>query len=207
VYQQMGVSMIKYLACLLAVASAGSASAATIDFDSVGNGTVVTNQFAPATFSSIAGSQILTTAQNFNTSLPNFICSGRGGAINCVDPVLVAFSTAVSNLKFTAVGDNNSGVNGLVKVFNGATLLGTQNILGDANPGTNFLVDLSGFGPLTGIEITTTDAAGLGYDDFIFDIGAAAVPEPTTWAMMLAGFGAIGGLLRRRKSAAIAQLA
>lgn len=200
--------MIKYLACFLAVASAGSASAATINFDSVASGTVITNQFAPATFSSIAGSQILTTAQNLGSTLPNFICSGRGGAINCTDAVFVDFSIAVSNLKFVVVGDNNNGLAGAISIFNGATLLGTQNMIGDGNSGTPFSVDLSGFGSLTRIELTTIDVAGLGYDDFTFDVGAGAVPEPTTWAMMLAGFGAIGGMLRRRKKTiVIAQLA
>ena len=28
----------------------------------------------------------------------------------------------------------------------------------------------------------------------------AAVPEPATWAMMLAGFGVVGGLARRRRT-------
>lgn len=29
------------------------------------------------------------------------------------------------------------------------------------------------------------------------------VPEPTTWAMMLTGFGLLGGALRRRRSGAV----
>ena len=32
-----------------------------------------------------------------------------------------------------------------------------------------------------------------------FQAGAVAVPEPTTWAMMLAGFGFVGGAMRRQK--------
>jgi hypothetical protein len=31
-------------------------------------------------------------------------------------------------------------------------------------------------------------------------VGAAAVPEPASWAMMISGFGAIGGVMRRRKN-------
>jgi hypothetical protein len=35
----------------------------------------------------------------------------------------------------------------------------------------------------------------------------AAVPEPGTWAMMLIGFGAIGGAMRRKRSNVIPQIA
>ena len=35
----------------------------------------------------------------------------------------------------------------------------------------------------------------------------AAVPEPASWAMMLAGFGAVGSALRRRKAATIVRFA
>ncbi len=38
-----------------------------------------------------------------------------------------------------------------------------------------------------------------GYDDMI--VGTAAVPEPSTWAMMILGVGAVGGALRGRKRA------
>lgn len=43
---------------------------------------------------------------------------------------------------------------------------------------------------------------GLGVDDFRLSASvAAAVPEPATWAMMIGGFGVVGGALRRRRSA------
>lgn len=44
------------------------------------------------------------------------------------------------------------------------------------------------------------------YDDFLGDnsggvsLAVAAVPEPAAWMMMIMGFGAIGGLLRRRRT-------
>ncbi len=46
-----------------------------------------------------------------------------------------------------------------------------------------------------GFRVTGADAAGV-----------LAVPEPSTWAMMLAGFGAIGTTLRRRRAAAVLPL-
>lgn len=36
-----------------------------------------------------------------------------------------------------------------------------------------------------------------------FTIGVTSVPEPATWAMMLAGFGLLGGALRQRRAAAL----
>ena len=39
------------------------------------------------------------------------------------------------------------------------------------------------------------------------DISFAAVPEPSTWAMMLLGFGAVGFAMRRRRRPALMQLA
>jgi hypothetical protein len=47
------------------------------------------------------------------------------------------------------------------------------------------------------------------FDNYRITIANAvgAVPEPSTWAMMLIGFGAVGASLRRRRVSAIAQMA
>ena len=42
----------------------------------------------------------------------------------------------------------------------------------------------------------------IGVDDVRFQLAAAVVPEPAAWAMMLVGFGGLGGMLRRRRSKA-----
>jgi hypothetical protein len=54
--------------------------------------------------------------------------------------------------------------------------------------GTSFRVNTQGAGLLTGL--VTASATQV----------TAAVPEPGTWAMMLLGFGAIGAVMRRRRS-------
>ena len=46
-----------------------------------------------------------------------------------------------------------------------------------------------------------TDFASNGFSGNLAQVGA--VPEPATWAMMLLGFGSIGFVIRRRKSAAL----
>jgi PEP-CTERM motif len=47
------------------------------------------------------------------------------------------------------------------------------------------------------------DSGYLAFDDITFtaDTGAAAVPEPASWALMILGFAAAGGLLRGRRRA------
>ena len=61
-----------------------------------------------------------------------------------------------------------------------------------------------------GVYVGFEDILGGGdrdYDDlkFVFvNVGGGVVPEPATWAMLIAGFGLVGFAARRRKAAAIA---
>jgi len=196
------------VAAMIGAMAAMPAAANVINFDNLGNGVVVTNQYSGVTFSSSSGSVVLTTAQaaSFGTSTPNFICSGVGFSINCSDPVFLDFTAPVSGLSFLAVGDNDKGVIGTASVFAGASLLGSVDIIGDGAPfDAPILVDLTGFSGITRLEITTTDLAGLGYDDFTFKPGRSSpTPEPASWALMLAGFGSIGGALRKSRRIAVA---
>jgi hypothetical protein len=45
------------------------------------------------------------------------------------------------------------------------------------------------------------------HDDFVVRVLVSAVPEPGTWAMLVAGFALVGSLLRRRKNNGVAVLA
>lgn len=51
-------------------------------------------------------------------------------------------------------------------------------------------------------QLTTTSPFTSGYVTATASLAPAAVPEPATWAMMLAGFGTIGAAIRRRRPAA-----
>ena len=53
-------------------------------------------------------------------------------------------------------------------------------------------------GDLTFLAVGTSDSYGGYLDDITI---STAVPEPATWAMMILGFGMVGGLLRRRRTA------
>jgi hypothetical protein len=68
-------------------------------------------------------------------------------------------------------------------------------------------------GALTPISFTINAASDKGSNDPLIDGvafeltapgGVGAVPEPATWAMMLVGFGAVGGAMRRRRGKTVA---
>lgn len=78
-----------------------------------------------------------------------------------------------------------------VSAYNGATLLGTA---GDSTDG---FVDLSAFSNVTRIYIDdSSTGAGMAYDHFVF----SPVPEPETYAMLLAGLGLLGFSVRRKQN-------
>nr|WP_314445547.1 PEPxxWA-CTERM sorting domain-containing protein [uncultured Sphingomonas sp.] len=52
-------------------------------------------------------------------------------------------------------------------------------------------------------SIALTDADGYSNAVLYRSTAVAAVPEPGTWALMLLGFGAVGGSLRRRRGAKV----
>jgi len=66
---------------------------------------------------------------------------------------------------------------------------------------------LVGVGELHGILHFAGPISSLSFvddteDRHVFQIGIGAVPEPATWAMMIAGFGAVGLAMRRRRTVA-----
>lgn len=67
---------------------------------------------------------------------------------------------------------------------------------------TNNLIDFAGLfaGPVSYVRLTnTSNVASADIDAIEGYFLAGAVPEPSTWAMMLLGFGALAGALRYRR--------
>jgi hypothetical protein len=79
-------------------------------------------------------------------------------------------------------------------------------------PGSGTLIDTSALG--VGPSLTNTLGTGSYYVqiDFIAKsnellsggLAVSAIPEPATWAMMLVGFGALGGMVRASRKQALA---
>lgn len=114
-----------------------------------------------------------------------------------LDVLFQSFDLApnVSILVFTASGQSNASY-----------FLHGNGQSGGAPGGSDFFGVTSDAGDIQGILITDADNnaifpdANLGYDTFRFgpSTTTAGAPEPTTWAMMIAGLGLVGAAARRR---------
>lgn len=132
------------------------------------------------------------------------------------------FSTGSIGLTETTALSNNFASPILIgsAIYGGGNLSGLLNFTSLSAGGVAATVGQDGFGiflkpgQVTGAGVTEFI---IGYDDFIrgaddnhddFMVRAVvSVPEPGTWAMLLAGFGIIGSLLRRRQSNNVTVLA
>jgi hypothetical protein len=84
--------------------------------------------------------------------------------------------------------------------FNGETLLGTFTFDSPPEAGNNFtFAGISALEGITSFRWTATNGQywNTGIDNIY--AGPIGVPEPTTWALMLLGFGAIGLSLRSKR--------
>ncbi len=154
---------------------------------------------------------------------PGFVFSGTGGLYTGTQSVaaapfgnatqymaVLANKTAILDMPLVgsmslyigSVDAYNSitfkGLNGFEQTFAGSALVASAN--GDrTSTGTNrrFYFDF-GATPINRIEFKSTG------NSFEFDnIATGAVPEPATWAMLIAGFGLVGLSMRRRRSSGV----
>lgn len=91
---------------------------------------------------------------------------------------------------FTGTTVNNGGA---VTPFTTYVVLGTYTVAGVFTPYTD--------GGLYQVVLGFNDglAVDADYDDLVVGLNVSAVPEPESYALMLAGLGAIGFIARRRK--------
>ncbi|MBW0006807.1 MAG: PEPxxWA-CTERM sorting domain-containing protein [Sphingomonas sp.] len=112
------------------------------------------------------------------------------GLVNGTDPI--------TGLSTYAGADNNLYSTGAWVTFGGLSFSSMS--LGDFN----FYNSGQGY---YGFLSSRKDTNGFA-DGVVATAHVAAVPEPTTWAMMMLGFAAVGGVMRRQKrSTKLAQLA
>jgi uncharacterized repeat protein (TIGR01451 family) len=156
-----------------------------IGFDDVPSGTVISNQFPPAVFSTTSQWYLLAHSQfNYGSSFPNILDHGPVVYPHGYVPLYVDFTTPVNNLKFNilAVDDNRPGI-AQINVFQNrrTTPSATKSVNGFGNAFAPVLIDLgaAGYNNITRIEVfNITDVNGIGYDDFSFTV-APPTPTPT----------------------------
>lgn len=184
-------------ATLIAAAPAQAIGVFTIDFEDQAPATFVTNPlvYPEATFTS-GGDGLFIATTNTNGLCP-FI------GLECSASLTVDFLPApiyfAADVSFTVTGDNAAGLTGQVEIWRAGVLVGVADIVTDGFFATLDLVDLTSFGEINRLVITSTDLAGFSYDNFNFNIIVVDFPVPAPATLALFGLGLAGlGLARRR---------
>jgi len=93
----------------------------------------------------------------------------------------------------------STGYAATLEVFSGATSLGSVSLTANMNDYADQFIGLSSTLSFDKVVISYGGASLYTYIDD-FQVGVAAVPEPETYAMLLAGLGVMGAVARRRKA-------
>ena len=187
----MKINMLAIVACSAIALAASSASAAPVV-------TAVSVDLAtPYTFTYQGSAFTFGFNGNFFAG-PVTVSTANGGQVNTVlgqpttnftDRNTVTFGP---NQQYAAFANTTP-----ISFTNGDNFIGLRATLanGDAFYGfaytSNNVLNSFGFETLANTAITATTA-----------MPVAAVPEPASWAMMIGGFGLMGGVFRRRRVAA-----
>lgn len=75
---------------------------------------------------------------------------------------------------------------------------GFKQVVSTANFGTRTFFGLTSDAGFSTFKITSRSALGL-FDNLSFGGLSSAVPEPSTWAMLITGFGGVGAMMRRSR--------
>jgi hypothetical protein len=184
-------------ATLVAAAPAQASGVFTIDFEDQTPLTFVSNPliYPYATFTS-GGAGLFIADTNTNG-----LCPSTG--IDCSASLTVDFVPApiyfAADVSFTVTGDHAAGLTGQVEVWRAGVLVGVADILTDGIFASLDLVDLTSFGEINRLVITSTDLGGFSYDNFNFNIIVVDFPVPAPATLALFGLGLAGlGLARRR---------
>jgi len=181
-----------------ALVSASTADATTINFGAYPLYTPITT-VGDATFSLVGGPGYGTPVTGSFGSYA--LGNSPTGAYPTADILNVSFAAPVSNVTFTFDNFGNNGYFGAPSyafAFSGATLVGATN-LGYEPYGYAFAPGAVAGTGITDVEFYNGSGGNYSWEFGLGEISyTSGVPEASTWALMLGGFGFIGYVLRRR---------
>jgi PEP-CTERM motif len=200
-------ALIKLASVACFLASAGAAQATTnINFDTGAIGAPVGSFYAAqgVTFS----------GTKFTDNFGLLGSSGRRGITSNTTPaefffgvnnaIAGSFTGLANKVSIRAINVGNAGAR--IDAFNASgVLIGSASDFG-VDFGLDTFKDISvsanGIKSFKVYQPNFNLVDGVLFDDLSFDTALAAVPEPTTWAMLILGMGIVGGTMRRRRSQA-----
>lgn len=165
------------------------ANATVVDFEDLADG-AVTGVYGGIDFSE----------GNWNNySSPQFPytpSSGTHRIYNFSEPASWQFAAPVSFQGAFFAGYNTLKYD----LYLGGSLVGSSGVLALSSASTFLGNSYAGLTDKVVIQGTTDYYVA---DDITYNNGGGAVPEPATWAMMIAGFGLAGAALRRRPTVSV----
>jgi hypothetical protein len=191
------------LALALTLGTAGSAAATTIDFEGTAEGTYSELIYGDVTISFLGGDG----AFQVDEATPGPPVSGHSLISYFVNPGDSAFQAIFAGGASSVsigMGDFNSDDDeGHLRAYDSANnLLDVDFVLVAAPVFGGATMTVSSATSIARVEWNETGTfAGAVYWDNLTYTAFDAVPEPSTWAMMLLGFAAVGAGFRRRQSA------
>jgi hypothetical protein len=176
------------------VSTSNITSGPAIGFDSISSITFSgTNTGVYAGSTSTAASP-LTLGNTLSNSLQEYFAIQPGGTVT------INFSAAQTSLDLLwGTVDTPTGYNVITNGSQSITGAEIASAGGSLTSGaTNTAVELSGLNSFTSISFQDTIANNPAFEFLVGE--PSAVPEPSTWAMMILGFAGIGFMAYRRKS-------
>ncbi len=181
---------------LSTVLACASASAATLNFESLSSGNLGTSS-AILPEAKISGTGTILYTNEYFVNEGGSVCSAftTSTSTSCTGDLQIAFTTAVSQLSLEAIGyDDGDSVT--ISAYAGSSLLGSRQV--DTDKG---VVDFSAFSGVTKLLFDDqSTGSGFAYGKFSFTSLTSPVPEPATGLMMVLGAAAVGCVARRRRA-------